>query len=140
MSRNILDDPKLPHLRTVIDTTSMCRLFEDHFREAYPEHGFRVVGSSIEKIYYRLHKHCGVLHRLRLLDARGRESRHWFFVRHFPIADGPRRFEKAQRKASAPASFWAPVTFWRDLGMVILANGTYLPGDEILDLVASLDW
>ena len=28
----------------------------------------------------------------------------------------------------------------RELGMVILANGTYLPKREILDLVASLDW
>lgn len=28
----------------------------------------------------------------------------------------------------------------RDLGMVILANGTYLPREEIFDLIASLDW
>ena len=28
----------------------------------------------------------------------------------------------------------------RDLGMVVLANGTYLPREEIFDLVASLDW
>lgn len=28
----------------------------------------------------------------------------------------------------------------RNLGMVILANGTYLPRNEILDLVAGLDW
>jgi D-alanyl-D-alanine carboxypeptidase len=28
----------------------------------------------------------------------------------------------------------------RELGMVIIANGTYLPEKEILDLVASLDW
>jgi CubicO group peptidase (beta-lactamase class C family) len=28
----------------------------------------------------------------------------------------------------------------RNLGMVILANGTYLPREEIIDLVASLDW
>jgi CubicO group peptidase (beta-lactamase class C family) len=28
----------------------------------------------------------------------------------------------------------------RELGMVIIANGTYLPRREILDLVASLDW
>jgi D-alanyl-D-alanine carboxypeptidase len=28
----------------------------------------------------------------------------------------------------------------RELGMVIIANGTYLPKHEILDLVASLDW
>ncbi|NIO11336.1 MAG: serine hydrolase, partial [Deltaproteobacteria bacterium] len=28
----------------------------------------------------------------------------------------------------------------RDLGMVILANGTYLAREEIFDLVASLDW
>lgn len=28
----------------------------------------------------------------------------------------------------------------RNLGMVILVNGTYLPKNEILDLVAGLDW
>jgi len=28
----------------------------------------------------------------------------------------------------------------RNLGMVILANGTYLARNEILDLVAGLDW
>lgn len=28
----------------------------------------------------------------------------------------------------------------RDLGMVVLANGTYLASEEIFDLVASLDW
>jgi hypothetical protein len=28
----------------------------------------------------------------------------------------------------------------RDLGMVVLANGTYLPREEIFDLVAGLDW
>jgi CubicO group peptidase (beta-lactamase class C family) len=28
----------------------------------------------------------------------------------------------------------------RELGMVIIGNGTYLPKREILDLVASLDW
>jgi CubicO group peptidase (beta-lactamase class C family) len=28
----------------------------------------------------------------------------------------------------------------RELGMVIIANSTYLPRKEILDLVASLDW
>jgi hypothetical protein len=28
----------------------------------------------------------------------------------------------------------------RELGMVVIANGTYLPRREILDLVASLDW
>jgi CubicO group peptidase (beta-lactamase class C family) len=28
----------------------------------------------------------------------------------------------------------------RGLGMVVIANGTYLPRAEILDLVASLEW
>jgi hypothetical protein len=28
----------------------------------------------------------------------------------------------------------------RELGMVIIANGTYLPKREINDLIASLDW
>jgi hypothetical protein len=28
----------------------------------------------------------------------------------------------------------------RELGMVIIANGTYLPNHEIFDLVASLNW
>ncbi len=71
MKRDILTDAVLPHLRTVVDTEEMARLFESHFAADYPEHGFRVEGSSIEKVYYRIGKHCGVLHRLRLRDLHG---------------------------------------------------------------------
>ena len=35
------------------------------------------------------------------------------------------------------------ITVWmsnRNLGLVIMANGTYLDRDQILDLAASLEW
>ena len=121
MRRDVMTDPQLPQLRTVVDTDAMSRLFEKHFRVDYPERDFRVEGTSIEKVYYRLHKHCGVLHRVRLIDANGERSRHWFFVRHFPESELAKRYEKAVRKASAPASFWKPVSVWAEHAMVVWA-------------------
>ncbi len=121
MRRDVLNDPNLPHLRTVVDSEEMSRLFERHFAEDYPDRGFSVLSTEIEKVYYRIEKHCGVLHRVHLRDARGEESNHWFFVRHFNPGDSERRFEKGSRKAGPAVSFWKPVTHWPEVGMVIWA-------------------
>ena len=99
----------------------MSRLFERHFAVDYPEHGFTVLGSDIEKVYYRIEKHCGVLHRVHLRDVHGARTSHWFFVRHFNLRDSERRFEKGVRKAGPAVSFWKPVTHWPQYGMVIWA-------------------
>ena len=104
-----------------VDTEEMARLFESHFATDYPEHGFSVLGSKIEKVYYRIEKHCGVLHRVHLRDMHGDERKHWFFVRHFNPRDSERRFEKGARKAGPAVSFWKPVTHWPEYGMVIWA-------------------
>jgi len=121
MRRDVLNDPNLPHLRTVVDSEEMSRLFESHFAVDYPEHQFTVLGTDIEKVYYRIEKHCGVLHRVHLRDAHGEESKHWFFVRHFKLSDSQRRFERGLRKAGPAVSFWKPVTHWPEVGMVIWA-------------------
>ena len=110
MRRDILSDPNLPYLRTVVDAQEMSQLFERHFAVDYPEHGFTVLGSDIEKVYYRIEKHCGVLHRVHLRDVHGARTSHWFFVRHFNLRDSERRFEKGVRKAGPAVSFWKPVT------------------------------
>ena len=121
MRRDVLSDPNLPYLRTVVDAQEMSRLFERHFAVDYPEHGFTVLGSEIEKVYYRIEKHCGVLHRVHLRDVHGARTNHWFFVRHFDPRDSERRFEKGVRKAGPAVSFWKPVTHWPQYGMVIWA-------------------
>ena len=121
MRRDVLTDPILPHLRTVVDTDAMSRLFESHFAEHYPEQDFTVLSTDIEKVYYRLEKHCGVLHRVHLRDLNGENSSHWFFVRHFNPQESERRFEKAARKVGPAVSFWKPVTHWPEHGMVVWA-------------------
>lgn len=121
MKRDLFADQNLPYLRHLRDRRKMGQLFESHFQCEFPQRALRVEDCTIEKVNYRLRKHCGVLYRLQLRDSNGRRFDRWFFGKMYPPEVGPSKFEKASARAGPPSNVWQPVSFWPELDMVVWA-------------------
>lgn len=123
----LFDDPKLPLVATVMDVDAMPRHFTRYLHTSGVDPQWEVTKCAIEKVYYRPGKHCGVLYRLGLRHAAGTETDEWIYGRTVPAGTEDERFEKAlaglKTTPSAHEFLRAlpPISFWRDLNMILWA-------------------
>jgi thiamine kinase-like enzyme len=121
----LLNDPKLPHLVTAMDTSAMAENFTGYLRALCPELVWEVAQCAIEKVYYQPTEHCGLLYRLTFCHPTGMEADEWFYGRMYPPGCGYNRFERAVSKVKhlhAAHDFLRgiqPVNFWHDLSMIL---------------------
>src|SRR5947209_3889557 len=122
---NLLKDPKLPHLATVMDGTAMAGHFTQYLHALGVEPAWEVTRCTVEGVYYRRAKHCSVLYRLTLRHPSGAEADEWFHGRMFPPGHGIKQFAEEAPTAtpSHPAyDFFhgiQAVSLWRDFDMIL---------------------
>ena len=122
---NLLNDPKLHYLANVIDAGKMAGHFNQHLHASGLDSKWEVTHCAIERVYYRPTMHCGVLYRLTFRDPDGTKADEWFFGRMLPHGNEDVEFEKAaaavRKNGTARNFLWTllPVSFWRDLNMVL---------------------
>lgn len=121
----LFDDPKLPHVATVMDVNAMPEHFTRYLHTSGVEPGWEVTKCAIEKVYYRPGKHCGVLYRLARRHASGAETDEWVYDRTMPEGTEQDRFEKAMAGLKPTPSAHEflralpPISFWRNLNMIL---------------------
>jgi len=94
-SDNILANPRLPQLQTMLNETEMAGLLDRHLHGNGMAPDWRVSGCHIERVYYRPGKRCGVLYRLVMENGQGEPSDEWLFARIASRGRGRALFEKA---------------------------------------------
>lgn len=114
-------DRLLPNLWQLADAPAMRQRFQGYFRLRYSEHRLRVVGCSIEKLYYRPERNCKALYRLQLEDRANQTSDQWFFAQMYPVEKSFAKFSRAQEKAATAVSFWESVSFWPEIDTIFWA-------------------
>ncbi len=121
----LLDDPKLPHLRSVLNMSVMAERFEQHLHACGLDPEWKVTRCAIEKIYYRPKKRCRVLYRLTFSHTFHGEEEEWFYGEMAPSGRGEIQFNEATATAKphrAVSNFLGelpPVSLWRELNMVL---------------------
>ena len=124
-SDNILSNPRLPQLQTVLNETEMAGLFDRHLHGIGMAPDWRVSECHIERVYYRPGKRCGVLYRLEMENDRGEQSDEWLFGRIARRGGGKALFEKASSdfKGNVLRQQFLrevpPLSYWTDLEMVL---------------------
>ncbi len=124
MSIDDIQDRKLAHLHIVTDAALMAARFAASAPELAT--GITLTHCAIEKIYYRPAHSCTVLYRLHGHDAAGARLDQWVCGKVYPSGRAHKRFAEAlaltqseARRRGEPNSPWQPVSFWRDLDMVL---------------------
>lgn len=121
----LFEDPKLPHIATVMDVRAMPQHFTRYLHSSGVDPGWEVSQCSIEKVYFRPDKLCGVLYRLALHHSLGEKKEEWIFGRTVPKGTEDMWLENAlagPRPTPSAHEFLrplAPITFWRDLNMIL---------------------
>ena len=95
-------DPKLPDLKLALDAEHMARRFENHFRSSGIAADWAVSGCTIEKVYYKPSRHCGVCYRVAFHSASGGVADEWVYGRMFAPEIGQERFENASASTERP--------------------------------------
>ncbi|MCL4705899.1 phosphotransferase [bacterium] len=121
----LFDDPTLPLVATVMDVNAMPEQFTRYLHASGVDPKWQVMKCAIEKVYYRPGKHCGVLYRLALRHFSGAETDEWIYGRTVPAGTEEERFEKALAGLKPTPSAHEflrplpPISFWRDLNMIL---------------------
>jgi hypothetical protein len=108
-----------------MDVNAMAQHFTRYFRASDIEPGWEVAHCTIEKVYYRPGKHCGVLYRLAFRHASGNEFDEWVFGRTVPHGTENERFDAAvadvqrSRPARDLLRLMPAINLWRDLNMIL---------------------
>lgn len=122
MTRNFLDDPKIPHLRQFLDPDAVQQVFAEQLQRDYPEHQFTLEQCRLTKIDYRPASRLRLLFRLRLRDGAGNQHENWFFGKVYPAETAQAKFEQARNKKFPDMNtIWKPVALLPALRTVIWA-------------------
>jgi len=125
LAERFLADPHLPGLRMVLSPVLMGLRLEAHFHASGLPQDWSVTGCAVEQIYYKPHRHCGVLHRVTLRGRGGLNAEEWVFGQAFAPEIGPQRFAYLEAcvsglRPACPVLAGIPVVgYWDDLHIAI---------------------
>lgn len=125
-------DPDLPHLGIVTDPMAMASTFAKNLRTTLSPRKWQVENCALERVQYHWGKcrHCRLLYRINLRDARGQKFDQWFWSEHWSNGRVQRKFEEAQVCPILQNGIWQPVQLWPELNLVVWSfpNDPEMPG------------
>jgi hypothetical protein len=121
----------------VLDPAAMGPRLERHFLASGSLPGGSVAACAIELVYYKPHRHCGVLYRATLRDRAAAETEEWVFGQAFAPEIGRQRFGYLEaclgdvRPACAALRDVAAAGYWDDLHIAV----SLFPHDRKMPMV-----
>ena len=112
-------DEQASNLSQMIAQEIMAGLFENYFRQVYPERKLKVNKCQVGRVYHKPGKNCQVIYRLFGEDGEGRKFDQWISGKISLLGkDKPSDFSN-EPDSWPGCGYWKPVAYWPEKRMLL---------------------